>query len=139
MTPDTGARLSHVVVPITEPVKRFRYEYQEGVGLVRTAHEEKGGYMVYFPRGHAIRVRNKKMLRHYGLLGDPKLVSMDGLFDRTTALGQLMLAQDDKRRQEAFASMEKKVIQLATRLSGPMILTADTTLGADEPEDDDDD
>lgn len=123
-----GTRLSFVVREITEPVKRKKY-FLEGktivdarTGLKKTKFtrverlvEEPGGFMVYFPRGHCIRLKDRAALRKYKLDQKPQLINLQGLSDPNSPLGQLMAAQDKDERAFAWDLLEKQVIQLATR------------------------
>lgn len=43
--------------------------------LVRTKH--KGGFMVFFPRGHSIYVKDEQRLRELGYDQDPNLVDLN--------------------------------------------------------------
>lgn len=130
----TGSRLAYVVVELEGTVMRKQFTLvgkEIGKGKnVRLIHsreehwvEEPAGYMVYFPRGHAIRIRDKAELRHYKLDGSPPIVDLNGLQDPNSPVGKLLAAQDDKGRAEAMKSMEEKVIQLVTRRVGTELLT----------------
>jgi|SRR5690349_18492942 len=126
-----GTRLEYVIVPIEGTVKRKEYRLVPKVknkeGKV-TSHERKevivdvpGGFMVYFPRGHALRMTEADLIR-YNLKRPPKIINMQGLADPNSPLGKLMAAQDDGSRAEAYQSLQQKVIALATMKTGPNIL-----------------
>lgn len=119
----TGARLAYVVVPLDTPVKREYTTYSKDGGLKTEVREEEGGYMVYFPRGHVIRIRNKSELDHYGLrLENVPIINMNGLSDPNSPLGRLFAAQNDRGRKEAWATMEDQVIRLATAKTGTVLM-----------------
>lgn len=128
-----GTRLAFVVVPIEEPVKRRffsmrpRGKSRDGKVLTHERIEEvrevEGGYMVYFPRGHAIRCKNKKELARYGLDRDPEIISLEGLHDPNSPIGKLVAAQDDATRGRAMQSLEMKVINTVTANGRRDILT----------------
>lgn len=139
----SGTRLEYVVVPIEGVVKRKVYQMiprgqrMTPAGRVATTHERKeilreepGGFMVYFPRGHCIRFKDKKALEQYGLNKPPKIINMQGLADPNSPLGQLMTAQDDAGRAEAMASLQQKVISMATALTGVNLVTRNEELAA---------
>lgn len=132
----SGSRLAYVVVRLDGEVERERYQMIEKVigkhkdGTKRVMHEmkrikvmEPAGFMVYFPRGHAIRLRTKDDLEGYGI--DPKNVpicNLRGLSDPKSAVGKMLTAQDEGTRQAAWTSMEDQVIRLATAKTGPILM-----------------
>ena len=120
-----GARLAYVVVDLAETigtVKRPVMKWTKKDGLKATMQEEPAGYLVYFPRGHVIRLRDKEELRHYGLDGHPPIVNMQGLNDPNSPIGRLLFSQDEATRRGAMDSMEKQVIRLATAKTGPVLM-----------------
>lgn len=126
----TGSRLEFVVVPIEGTVKRLKYRFdgktkggKGGKGLVRELVEEPAGYMVYFPRGHVLRIRDKKTLRHHGLDREPHLISLKGLNDPNSAIGKLLSAQNDDERRAALGSLTIATQRLATAKTGDQLLT----------------
>jgi hypothetical protein len=122
----TGARLSYVVVPQEGTVRRTVHQFKKGgVGIITKSVEEPAGYLVYFPRGHVIRVKDKAMLRHYKLDKEPQIINLQGLYDRNSAVGKLMTAQDDAARRNAMVSLEQQVIKLAEAHSGRIELVRD--------------
>lgn len=130
-----GTRLAYVVVPIKEPVKRIKRvltprSVQGPDGKKRTIYErvdktveEPGGFMVYFPKGHALRFKDRKELAQYGLDRKPNLVNMTGLENPNSPVGRLMQSQDADDRMKAWEELEQNVIALATIKSGKDILT----------------
>ena len=126
----TGARLAYVVRKLEGTVKSTRHILQTKakdkngratlVERKEEVVEEPAGYMVYFPRGHAIRL-SKEGLRQYGLDKEPQIVNLQGLQDPNSPTGKLFLSQDPKVRSAAMADLEKMVIQLATAKSGPVL------------------
>lgn len=134
----TGARLSYVVVPQEGTVRRNIHKFmQKGVGLTVKSIEEPAGYLVYFPRGHVIRIRDKKELRHYKLHKEPKIVNLQGLSDPNSPLGKLFMSQEESVRRSAMADLEKQVIQLAEAHSGRIEITRDVADLVNPEEDDD--
>jgi hypothetical protein len=126
LTPGTqGARLAYVVVDLHESVgtvKRPVTTWTKKDGLKTKTVEEPAGYLVYFPRGHVIRLKNKEELRHYGLDGQPPIVNLQGLNDPNSPIGRLLLSQDEGARRGAMETMEKQVIRLATAKTGPVLM-----------------
>lgn len=121
----TGARLAYVVVDLSETigtVKREVTTYTKEKGLQTKMVEEPAGYLVYFPRGHVIRLKNKEELRRYGLDGRPPIINLEGLNDPRSPIGQVLFGQDDAARRGAMESLEKQVIRLATAMTGPVLL-----------------
>lgn len=128
-----GTRLEFVIVPIEENVKRKQFRLVP-VGKGRDGrplrHERKeeiveqpGGYMVYFPRGHCIRLKDKKELARYRLDREAKIISLEGLYDPNTPLGQMISSQDETARGRAFQSLEQKVINAVTANGRRPVLT----------------
>lgn len=126
MTPGTnGARLAYVVVDLSETIGTLKREvstWTRNGGLQKKIVEEPAGYMVYFPRGHAIRLRNKEELRHYNLLGRPPIVNLQGLNDPNSPIGRMLMGQDENSRRGAMETLEQQVIKLATAKTGPILL-----------------
>lgn len=121
----TGARLAYVVVDLSETIGTVKREvtmWTKDKGLHTKLVEEPAGYLVYFPRGHAIRLKNKEELRRYGLDGRPAIINLEGLNDPRSAIGQMLFGQDDAARRGAMESLEKQVIRLATAMTGPVLL-----------------
>ena len=127
-----GTRLSYVVVKLEGTLKR------EVVVPVRTKNKHDGkpgmltmkrvmkdvpaGWLVYFPRGHVIRIKDSEHLEHYGLDRKPQWINLKGLHNPESALGKMMNAQDDAARKHAYQDMEQAVMQLAIAKSGPVIM-----------------
>lgn len=119
----TGARLAYVVVKLKGTVKRNQTRYEAGKGLKVVPTEEDAGYMVYFPRGHTLRLRDERALAHYNLrMGEAPIINMQGLNDPNSAIGRMLAAQDDETRKGAWRSMEDQVIKMATAKTGPVIM-----------------
>ena len=158
----TGARLAYVIRKIPGKIKREIIEYvpmkgmkrkdpktglRSETGLVRKVVEVDAGYMVYFPRGHAIRFRDLDHLAQYGFvyrsgkqagkLRKPRIINLQGLNDPNSPLGQMLLDQDEEVRSLGYLNMEEAVIQLATSRSGTMLMpeqTEDRSLLRRKPE-----
>jgi hypothetical protein len=91
-------------------------------GLVRKSVAVPAGYIVYFPRGHVLRIRDERQLEHYGLHRKPKLIDMAGLANPESPLGKMMMAQDDATRAGAYVELEQAVMHMAIAKSGPIIM-----------------
>lgn len=134
----TGDRLAYVVVPIEGTVVRKINTWTKKAGLSNKFVEQPGGFLVYFPRGHVLRMKDKAELRHYRLHKEPRIINLAGLSDPNSPLGKLMMAQDDASRKGAMQDMQEQVMKLAQAHSGKIIVTQDeSTLKG--PEDDDED
>jgi hypothetical protein len=119
----TGARLAYVVIHLKGVVKRDQTRYEAGKGLQTVSIEEDAGYMVYFPRGHVLRFKDKESMEHYGLReGEAPIINMQGLQDPNSPIGRMLSAQDDATRKGAWRSMEDQVIRLATAKTGSVIM-----------------
>jgi hypothetical protein len=120
-----GARLAYVVVDLNETigtVKREVTTWTKSGGLKRKMVEEPAGYMVYFPRGHGVRLRNKEELRQYKVDGPAPIINLQGLNDPNSPIGRMLMSQDENTRRGAMESMEKAVIRLATAKTGPVLM-----------------
>lgn len=132
----SGARLAYVIIKIEEKLEREQYTIdRKKVGLTSDGKprymndmkklmvEEPGGYMVYFPRGHVLRMRTLDDLEHYGLKkGEAPVINLSGLNDPHSAIGKLLRAQDNAGRADAWSAMEQMVIKLACAKTGPIIM-----------------
>lgn len=118
----TGARLAYVVVPLDGTVERETCKWDaKSKQVIKKMEKQPGGFMVYFPRGHALRM-SAEQLKHYRLNDEPSIINMTGLHDPKSPIGKLMRAQDDQQRRSAMFSLEKAVIALATAKSGAILL-----------------
>lgn len=130
-----GARLAYVVVPQEGTVRRPVSKWDKRTKQVETMFvEEPAGYLVYFPRGHVIRIRNEKELRHYKLNREPEIVNLAGLADRNSPLGKLMFSQDEAVRRNAMVDLEAQVIRMAEVKSGKIEITRDAESLVDDME-----
>lgn len=118
----SGARLSYVVVPIDGEVVRPVHRYSKDKGITVSNEKQPGGFLVYFPRGHAIRIRDKAELKRYKLDKKPRIINLQGLNDPNSAIGQLIASQDDAARQGAMVNLERQVMALATAQSGRVLM-----------------
>lgn len=107
-----GSRLAYVVVKQEGSVKREKHYWSKD-GIKKKLVDEDAGYLVYFPRGHAIRIRSLAMLRHYNLHREPKIIQLEGLNDPNSPLGKMFLSQDPMLRQASYKQLEQMVIDLA--------------------------
>lgn len=117
-----GARLEYVVVPIDGSVTRPVTKFVKGEGLVTKEVEQDGGFMVYFPRGHVLRLKDKESLVRYNLHKKPKIINIQGLADPNTPIGQLIGSQDERERTAAMQQLQREVIALATAHSGRTLM-----------------
>lgn len=116
-----GARLSHVVVALKGTLKRAVTVWTKKEGLVQKVIDVPAGFLVYFPRGHVLRV-DEEHLKHYGLDKKPRISNLSGLHDPESPLGKIMMAQDDAARAGAYQDLEQMVMQMAIAKSGPVIM-----------------
>lgn len=107
-----GSRLAFVVVKQEGNVKREKCFWSKE-GIKKKLVDEDAGYLVYFPRGHAIRVRSLARLRHYQLHKEPPIIQLDGLNDPNSPLGKMFMSQDPMLRQASYRELEQMVIDLA--------------------------
>lgn len=120
-----GARLAYVVVDLAETigtVKREVTTWTKRDGLKKKMVEQPAGYLVYFPRGHVIRIPDKETLRHYGLADRAPIVNLQGLNDPNSPIGRMLFGQEEDARRGAMDSLEKQVIRLATAKTGPILM-----------------
>lgn len=119
-----GTRLEFVIVELEGTVKRKQFQMVP-MGKARDGKvlrhdrkevevEQPAGFMVYFPRGHCVRLRDKKDLMRYRLDREAQIISLEGLYDPNSPIGRLISSQDDNARGRAFASLESKVINSVT-------------------------
>ena len=107
-----GSRLAYVVVKQEGSIKREKHYWSKD-GIKKKLVEEDAGYLVYFPRGHAIRVKSLAMLRHYQLHKEPRIIQLEGLNDPNSPLGKMFLSQDPHLRMASYRELEQMVINLA--------------------------
>lgn len=128
----TGARLAYVVVPQEGTVQRqvhlMKKDKNGSHKMVSEMREEPAGFMVYFPRGHVIRLRDRKELRRYKLDQKPNIISMEGLSDPNSPLGKLMMAENDDARLLAMSQLEQQVIRMTQVVGGKVELVREPEL-----------
>jgi hypothetical protein len=127
-----GARLAYVVRELQGTVKREKCRLvlaRKGNAKQRDQFEwkkemveEAAGYMVYFPRGHVVRIPTRQLLQHYNLHMKPRIINLEGLSDPNSPLGRVMMAQDADARAGAMIDMETMVIQMACAKTGPQLM-----------------
>jgi hypothetical protein len=119
----TGARLAFVVRELEGKVEREVCAFNPKTNSIeKKMKSEPAGYMVYFPRGHALRFRTMAQLKHYQLDQEPAIVNLEGLHDPKSAAGKLLRAQNEQARRAAFVDLEEQVIALATAKSGKTLM-----------------
>jgi hypothetical protein len=107
-----GSRLAYVVVKQDGSIKREKHFWTKD-GIKKKLIDEDAGFLVYFPRGHAIRIRSLGMLRHYRLHLEPRIIQLEGLNDPNSPLGKMFLSQDPLLRKSSYQQLEQMVIDLA--------------------------
>jgi len=107
-----GSRLAYVVVKQEGTVKREKHYWSKD-GIKKKLIDEDAGYLVYFPRGHAIRIRSLSRLRHYQLHKEPSIIQLNGLNDPNSPLGKMFMSQDPMLRMASYHELEQMVIDLA--------------------------
>jgi hypothetical protein len=107
-----GSRLAFVVVKQEGEVQREKH-YWSKEGIKKKLVPEDAGYLVYFPRGHAIRLKSLAALRHYRLHKEPKIIELQGLNDPNSPLGKMFMSQDPHLRMSSYRELEQMVIDLA--------------------------
>lgn len=130
----SGTRLAYVVRKLEGTVEREMVEmekiesgyYPDGRQkyshqMVKKMKTQPAGNLVYFPRGHVLRLTDKQ-LKHHGLDKKPQMINLQGLNDPNSLVGQLLMMQDDESRGLAYQELEKQVIQIATVQAGPIQL-----------------
>lgn len=127
-----GARLAYVVRELHGTVRREKIKLvlskkgndkrRDQYEWKREMIEEPAGYMVYFPRGHVVRIPTRQLLEHYKLNMKPRIINLEGLSDPNSPLGRVMMAQDNDTRAGAMMDMETMVIQMACAKTGPQLM-----------------
>lgn len=130
-----GARLAFVVVPMEGTVKRKINTWNKKAGLTEKYVDQPAGYLVYFPRGHVLRIKDQKELRQYKLDRGANIINLEGLSDPNSPLGRMMMSQDDATRRGGMESLEKQVMKLAQAKSGKIELIRDPETELTEVED----
>lgn len=120
-----GTRLEFVAVKLDGSLERETIVPVKKGKMTKFERKNKpvpAGWLVYFPRGHVIRIKDREHLEHYGLDRKPKLINMRGLNDPNSPLGKMMAAQDDAARAGAYRDLEQAVMHMALAKSGPTIM-----------------
>ena len=87
--------------------------------IVQKVVEQPGGFMVYFPKGHALRM-TEVQLKRYGLKKTGAgIVDLEGLIDGK--LAEKVFAESDEADRNKL--MERRTIALATKKTGTNLLT----------------
>lgn len=123
-----SARLAYVVRRLEGTVVRKKHKWvpnKSGKGGELVAHdvEVPAGFMVYFPKGHAIRL-TEKQLKDRGF-AEPRggFVSMEGL----TTKDPMMVVEDRMMMQMEMRKLENMTIRLAIRRTGPLLMPEQLT------------
>lgn len=109
-----GARLEYVVVPLEGEVTRKHRKWEPGKGFYDEDVLEPAGFLVFFPKGHNLRLKTLDELEFYGLTNDPRFANMTGLHDPNSAIGKLLTESEPLARQAAYRELEKLTIRLST-------------------------
>ncbi len=121
----TGSRLAYVVVPQEGEVTRKINTWTKKSGLSEKYVNQPAGFLVYFPRGHVIRLKDRNELRQYRLHRPAKIINLEGLNDPNSPIGKMMMADDEASRRGAFVKLEEQVIRMAQAKGGKVELTKD--------------
>jgi len=116
-----GTRLSFVVVKLDGTLTRQITTWTKKEGLVKKEMPVPAGNLVYFPRGHVLRLSDEQLV-HYNLNKKPRMINLQGLHDPESPVGKMMMAQDDATRANAYNDLEQAVMHLAIAKSGPVIM-----------------
>lgn len=120
-SPVQGARLAYVVKKLEGTLKRKNFKFNRRTGKIEAFDvEEDAGFLVFFPRGHYLRIRTREDLVRYKINYKPAIISMTGLMDPNSPVGKLMSAQDEGERVKAWEDMEADVASLVRKSVGPM-------------------
>lgn len=120
-SPVQGARLAYVVKKLEGKIKRTNFKFNRRNGKIEPYEvEEDAGFLVFFPRGHYLRVRTREDLIKYKLNYKPSVISMTGLLDPKSPVGKLMAAQDEGERAKAWEDMEADIAAIVRKNVGPM-------------------
>ena len=125
-----GARLAYAVVKLRGTVKRFVYDYDvKKGGLVSKEVEQPAGYLVYFPMGHAVRVKDEVELAQIRFNGEPLapdgevFANMDGINSPNSKIGKLMRTQDKDNHTKLQQNFVDDVVKLVRARSGEITVT----------------
>lgn len=119
----TSARLSYVVRKLPGNVERETHKISgKGKGIQIEKKTQPAGYMVYFPRGHCLRM-DEAMLKHYGLDKKAGIINAENILaDPNSPLARMLTAQTEEARNSAGLDMERAVIQMALAKTGPVVM-----------------
>lgn len=134
MTMQSGARLAYLVVEMEGTVRRPVHKWTKAKGLTVVDAEEPAGYLVYCPRGHVVRLKDRKALKQYGVSEEAPIVNIAGLQDPNSKVGKMMRSQDAEVRRKGYADLEKQVQQLAQAKSGVITLIRDPSVELEDVE-----
>lgn len=70
---------------------------------------EPAGYMLYLPTGQAYRLTEEEVVKR-GLKREPEMIGFAEANDTKTAMGRFKMARTDAARSEAYAVLQKEVI-----------------------------
>lgn len=129
-----GGRFKYIVIPIKGKVKRVQYGFEtKEVGkdergnprfqhtMVKNIVEQPGGYMVYCPMGHVVRL-TERQLRRYKLNRPPGLADMRGRYGDTPAGKTFGEQAEAINRDGMVKNLELMTVHLATRKTGTRLL-----------------
>jgi hypothetical protein len=117
----SSARLAYVVTELKGTVKRPVHFWTKDGGLQMRMEDQPGGFLVFCPRGHVVRLRDQKELEWYGVHRAAPVVNLQGLHSPNSPAGKLLAAQNDEERRAAFLDLKKAVIALATAKTGQVL------------------
>jgi len=105
-----GPRLPYVVRKLEGKVKVTKYTYDRKLGRISPYEaEEDAGYLVMFPAGHYLRIRNAEDLARYRLNKKPRPMAADG-----------MALHPSQSPAQSYENMEADVANYVKAVAGPI-------------------
>lgn len=103
-----GQRLPYVVVKLDGEVKTVHHKFNRRTGKVEAVDaKEPAGFLVFYPRGHYLRIRTGEELIKYGLSKKPAPISQDGT-----------LLHPSQSPEKAYENMQADIIAQVKKVSG---------------------
>lgn len=107
-----GPRLPYVVRKLNGTVPVTKRKYNKRTGKVESFEEkEDAGYIVFYPRGHYLRIRNLDALKFYGLDKKPRPIAADG-----------MQLHPTMRIEDAYENLEADVVEAVRSAVGQITI-----------------
>lgn len=103
-----GQRLPYVVVPLEGVVKTIFRKFNRKTGKIESIEgEEPAGWLVFYPRGHYLRIRTAEELIRYGLNRKPAPISQDGQY-----------LHPSQSPEKTYENMQADIIAQVKKISG---------------------